>query len=60
MQDLLERADIRVNGDRPWDIQLHAGDVPERALATATWGWVPGNPASVDKYQRHGGMPGIG
>ncbi|WP_290649214.1 cyclopropane fatty acyl phospholipid synthase [Aquisalimonas sp.] len=38
MQDLLERADIRVNGDRPWDIQLHADNAPERALAYGNLG----------------------
>ncbi len=38
MRDLLERADIRVNGDRPWDIQLHNDDVPERALAYGNLG----------------------
>ena len=38
MRDLLERADIRVNGDRPWDIQLHNDNVPERALAYGNLG----------------------
>lgn len=38
MHDLLEKADIRVNGDRPWDIQLHADNVPERALAYGNLG----------------------
>ncbi|SEO68814.1 cyclopropane fatty acyl phospholipid synthase [Aquisalimonas asiatica] len=38
MHDLLEKADIRVNGNRPWDIQLHADNVPERALAYGNLG----------------------
>ena len=38
MHDLLEKADIRVNGHRPWDLQLHADDVPERALAYGNLG----------------------
>jgi len=35
---LLGRADIRVGGDRPWDIQLLDPDVPERVLAQGTLG----------------------
>jgi cyclopropane-fatty-acyl-phospholipid synthase len=35
---LLARADIRVGGDRPWDLQLHAPDVPERVLGQGTVG----------------------
>ena len=38
MRDLLERADIRVNGDRPWDIQIHDQSVPERAFAYGNLG----------------------
>lgn len=35
---LLGRADIRVGGERPWDIQLLDPDVPERVLAQGTLG----------------------
>lgn len=38
MQDLLDKADIQVNGDRPWDIQIHDEGVPERALAHGNLG----------------------
>lgn len=38
MQDLLHKADVRINGDRPWDIQLFQPDVPERALAYGNLG----------------------
>ena len=38
MADLLQRADVRVNGDRPWDIQLHNSNVPERAFAYGNLG----------------------
>ncbi|WP_290648346.1 class I SAM-dependent methyltransferase, partial [Aquisalimonas sp.] len=38
VNDLLSKADIRINGNRPWDIQLHAPDVPERALAYGNLG----------------------
>lgn len=31
-------ADIRINGDRPWDIQIHKNDVPDRALAYGNLG----------------------
>jgi cyclopropane-fatty-acyl-phospholipid synthase len=35
---LLARADIRVNGDRPWDMQLIGANVPERVLGQGTVG----------------------
>ena len=35
---LLARADIRVNGDRPWDMQLIGPNVPERVLGQGTVG----------------------
>lgn len=38
MRDLLKRADIRVNGDRPWDMQLHNSNVPERAFTYGNLG----------------------
>lgn len=38
MQDLLDKADIQVNGNRPWDIQIHDEGVPERALAYGNLG----------------------
>ncbi|MDQ2076489.1 cyclopropane fatty acyl phospholipid synthase [Marinimicrobium sp. ABcell2] len=33
---LLEQADIRINGDRPWDIQVHNSSVFARALSSGT------------------------
>ncbi|QIT54669.1 cyclopropane fatty acyl phospholipid synthase [Aquisalimonas sp. 2447] len=38
MRDLLQQADIHVNGDRPWDMQLHGSNVPERAFAYGNLG----------------------
>ncbi|MEX0730941.1 MAG: cyclopropane fatty acyl phospholipid synthase [Aquisalimonadaceae bacterium] len=38
IKDLLQKADVRINGNRPWDIQLHQADVPERALAYGNLG----------------------
>ncbi|OOG24777.1 cyclopropane-fatty-acyl-phospholipid synthase [Thioalkalivibrio denitrificans] len=38
MVKLLSRADVRVNGDRPWDIILHDESVPERVLAQGSLG----------------------
>lgn len=38
MADLLAKADVRVNGDRPWDIILRRDDVPERILAHGSLG----------------------
>lgn len=35
---LMARADIRVGGDRPWDMRLLADDVPERVLGHGTVG----------------------
>ncbi|MGH8084894.1 MAG: cyclopropane fatty acyl phospholipid synthase [Lysobacter sp.] len=35
---LLGRADIRINGDRPWDMQLHDPAALERALAEGNLG----------------------
>lgn len=37
-EELLAMADIRMDGDRPWDMQLHKPDVPERALAYGNLG----------------------
>lgn len=37
-KELLATADIRINGERPWDIQLHRHDVLERALAYGNLG----------------------
>lgn len=36
--ELLGRADIRINGDRPWDMQLHDPAALERALAEGNLG----------------------
>ena len=36
--ELLERADIRIGGNRPWDIHLRASNVPERAFAHGSLG----------------------
>jgi len=33
IKDLLKLADVRIDGDRPWDIQVHNQDLYERALA---------------------------
>jgi len=33
IKDLLKLADVRIDGDRPWDIQVHNQDFYERALA---------------------------
>lgn len=38
MAELLARADIRINGDRPWDIRLHGDDVFRRAFAYGNLG----------------------
>lgn len=38
VEELLASADIRINGDRPWDIQLHRDDVLDRALAYGNLG----------------------
>jgi len=36
--DLLGKADIKINGTRPWDMRLHDPRVPERVLASANLG----------------------
>src|SRR5690606_9585663 len=33
LQDLLAEADIRIDGPRPWDLQIHEPDLPARLLA---------------------------
>lgn len=38
MRDLLEEADIRIGGSRPWDMQLLAPGVPERVFAGGSMG----------------------
>jgi cyclopropane-fatty-acyl-phospholipid synthase len=38
LADLLDKASIKINGDNPWDMQLHAPGVPEQALARGNLG----------------------
>lgn len=38
MQELLDPADIRLGGDRPWDIRLLADGVPDRVFAQGNLG----------------------
>jgi cyclopropane-fatty-acyl-phospholipid synthase len=38
MVELLEKADIRVGGHRPWDMRLNANEVPERIFAEGSLG----------------------
>ena len=38
MAELLERADIRIGGSRPWDMRLHADDVAEQVFARGNLG----------------------
>ncbi|MCG8461280.1 MAG: hypothetical protein MI919_33760, partial [Holophagales bacterium] len=38
VESLLERADIRVNGDRPWDIQVHEPRLFRRVLGQGSLG----------------------
>lgn len=38
MRDLLEQADVRIGGSRPWDMQLLAPGVPERVFAGGSMG----------------------
>lgn len=38
VQKLAEKADIRINGDRPWDIQVHNDDLYARVLKQGTLG----------------------
>lgn len=38
VQKLAEKADIRINGDRPWDIQVHNDELYARVLKQGTLG----------------------
>jgi cyclopropane-fatty-acyl-phospholipid synthase len=38
MLELLESADIQVNGDQPWDMQLHDASLPERVFSLGNLG----------------------
>lgn len=38
LQSLAEKADIRINGDRPWDIQVHNDNLYRRVLGQGTLG----------------------
>lgn len=38
MDELLEIADVRLGGDRPWDIRLLVDGVPERVFAQGNLG----------------------
>lgn len=38
VEELLARADVKIGGSRPWDIQFHHHDVPERVLARGSLG----------------------
>ncbi|EPO6702283.1 cyclopropane fatty acyl phospholipid synthase [Pseudomonas chengduensis] len=38
MLELLEKADIRIGGDRPWDLQLNGPGLPERVFAQGNLG----------------------
>lgn len=38
LQSLAEKADIRINGDRPWDIQVHNENLYKRVLGQGTLG----------------------
>src|SRR5690554_6422932 len=38
VSDLLERADVKINGSQPWDIQIHDNTVIERVLAAGSVG----------------------
>jgi cyclopropane-fatty-acyl-phospholipid synthase len=47
--ELFEQADIRIGGDRPWDIRLIDADVPERVFSLGSLGlgemeWTPPTP----------------
>lgn len=37
-QDILDPSDIRINGDRPWDIQVHNPDFYQRVLSDGSLG----------------------
>lgn len=39
IEPLLERADVRIGGTRPWDIRIHDARVPERVLAHGSLGF---------------------
>lgn len=38
VRSLLERADIAINGDQPWDMRIYSSDVPRRTLAYGNLG----------------------
>ena len=38
LQSLAEKADIRINGDRPWDVQVHNENLYKRVLGQGTLG----------------------
>ena len=39
LQDLLSVADVKINGNRPWDIQVHNPKFYSRVLAEQSMGW---------------------
>ncbi len=38
-QNILDFADVKINGDRPWDIQIHNEAVFERVLKDGSLGF---------------------
>lgn len=38
MMDMLDAADVKVNGDRPWDIELRSANMPERVFSLGSVG----------------------
>lgn len=51
LQSLAEKADIRINGNRPWDVQVHNENLYRRVLGQGTLGlgeaiWTAGGTAS--------------
>ena len=46
-QDILESADVRLNGDRPWDVQVHDDRIYARILREGTLGM---GEAYMDKW----------
>src|SRR5258708_6943298 len=38
IEDLLRYANVRINGDRPWDLQIHDDRFFDRVLANGTLG----------------------
>lgn len=38
LQDLLDAADVRINGDRPWDLQVHDEGLYDRILSQGSLG----------------------